>query len=330
MAANKKVARRIVLAKDFHGEVTASNFRVEEVQIPALNEGEVQLEALFLSVDPYMRVWGIKEGELMVGEQVARVVESRDPKVPVDSIVQAQAGWTTGSVVNGSDVIIVADYPSPDWPKSLAIGALGMPGKTAYFGFLDICKPKAGETVVVSGAAGAVGAVVGQIAKIKGCRVIGFAGSEAKVQYLKELGFDVALNYKTITDLDKTLKEVAPKGIDCYFDNVGGEFSSTVLYNMNPFGRVSVCGSITGYNAVDPPKARMLQPAINRKCLTVTGFMVYNFSDRFDECLKELIQWLQEGKLKYKEHVTEGFDNMPKAFMELFSGTNFGKAIVKI
>ncbi|XP_072171789.1 prostaglandin reductase 1-like [Diadema setosum] len=323
-------ARRIVLAKAFEGNVTGSNFRLESYHLPALKDGEVQLEALYLSVDPYMRVWPIKVDDVMVGEQVAKVVKSKDPKVPEGSIVQAQTGWTSGSIAKGNDVTIVADYPDPDWPKSLALGTLGMPGKTAYLAFLDICKPQPGETVVVSGAAGAVGAVVGQIAKIKGCKVIGFAGSEAKLKYLKDLGYDIALNYKTIKDLDKAIKEAAPNGVDCYYDNVGGEFSSTVIYNMNVRGRVCVCGSISAYNSAAPPKATSLQLAINKSRLTITGFLIFDHYDRYDEALQALIEWVKEGKIKYKEHVTQGFENMPKAFMELFSGSNFGKAVVKV
>ncbi|XP_071487605.1 prostaglandin reductase 1-like [Diadema antillarum] len=328
MAAS--VAKKFVLAKDFEGAVTEDNFRMEEIQLPALQDGEVQLEALFLSVDPYMRVWGIKEGELMVGEQIAKVVKSKDPNVPEGSIVQAQTGWTSGSVAKGKDVTIVAEYPDASWPKSLALGTLGMPGKTAYLAFLDICKPKEGETVVVSGAAGAVGAVVGQIAKIKGCTVIGFAGSEEKLKYLKDLGYDIALNYKTIKDLDKAIKEAAPNGVDCYFDNVGGEFSSTVIYNMNVRGRVCVCGSISAYNSAEPPKAKSLQLAINKSRLTITGFLIFDHFKRYDEALQALIEWVKEGKIKYKEHVTKGFENMPKAFMGLFTGGNFGKAIVEV
>ncbi|XP_041472056.1 prostaglandin reductase 1-like [Lytechinus variegatus] len=322
--------KRIVLAKAFDGDVTERNFRIESIQVDAPQDGEVLLEAVYLTVDPYMRVWGIQEGELMVGEQVAKVLASRDKNIAVGSLVQAQSGWTTHSVAKGSDVTPIPSFTSPDWPKSLALGVLGMPGKTAYFGFLDSCRPKSGETVVVSGAAGAVGAVVGQIAKIKGCKVIGFAGSDKKVQYLKEIGYDVAINYKTMGDLDKTLKEAAPKGIDCYFDNVGGEFSSTVLYNMNVKGRVCVCGSISAYNAKVRPKASIVQPAINRQRLSVQGMMVYDYKERFPEALKDMMEWIQQGKLKYQEHVTNGFQNTPKAFMQLFTGENFGKAIIKI
>ncbi|XP_071478795.1 prostaglandin reductase 1-like [Diadema antillarum] len=323
-------AKRIVLAKKFEGAPNDSNFRLETYTLPALKDGEVQLEAMFLTVDPYMRVFPIEVGNPMIGEQVAKVVKSKDPKVPVGSIVQANAGWTSGSVVKGSDVTIVADYPDPKWPKSLALGTLGMPGKTAYLAFLDICKPKEGETVVVSGAAGAVGAVVGQIAKIKGCKTIGFAGSEQKLKYLKDLGYDVVLNYKNVTDWDKALKEAAPKGIDCYFDNVGGIISSKVMDNMNEKGRICCCGSISGYNATDALLVPPVQMNVILKRLTIVGFVIFDHMQRSDEALKALIPWIQQGKIKYKEHVIEGFENTPKAFMGLFTGSNFGKAIVKV
>eukprot|EP00057_Strongylocentrotus_purpuratus_P020622 XP_011675096.1 PREDICTED: prostaglandin reductase 1-like [Strongylocentrotus purpuratus] len=168
------------------------------------------------------------------------------------------------------------------------------------------------------------------LASWEGCRVIGFAGSDKKVQYLKDIGYDVAVNYKTMGDLDKRLKEVAPKGVDCYFDLIGGEFSSTVIYNMNAHGRICVCGSISAYNAKEPPKARILQPAINGQRLSIQGFLVFDHKDKYMVAVKQLMIWLQEGKLKYQEHVTKGFENTPKAFKGLFTGANFGKAIVQI
>lgn len=207
-----------------------------------------------------------------------------------------------------------------------------MPGATAYFGFLEICKPKAGETVVVTGAAGAVGSLVGQIAKIKGCTVIGFAGSDDKVQWLeKELGFNKALNYKTV-DVAKALKEAAPKGVDCYFDNVGGEISSIIISQMNEFGRVSVCGSISAYNE-DPtkmPKATILQPSLVFKQLKIEGFIVWRWHDRWFEALSQLTEWIKDGKIIAKEHVTEGFDKVYDAFVGMLAGENHGKAVVKV
>jgi prostaglandin reductase 1 len=216
--------------------------------------------------------------------------------------------------------------------RSLGLGVLGMPGNTAYFGFLEICHPKAGETVVVTGAGGAVGSIVGQIAKIKGCRVIGFAGTDAKCKWLEEeLGFDVAINYKQ-PNIYKLLKEAAPKGVDCYFDNVGGELSSTIISQMNLFGRISVCGAISAYNA-DPkayPQVPILQPTFVFNQLLMEGFIVHRWADRWMEGIKQNYQWIKEGKIKYHETVSEGFENMPQTFIDMLNGKNTGKAIVKV
>jgi len=207
-----------------------------------------------------------------------------------------------------------------------------MPGNAAYFGLLELCNPKQGETVVVSGAAGAVGNHVGQIAKIKGCRAIGIAGDDEKGKWLtNELGFDHFINYKK-HDVRKQLKECAPKGVDCYFDNVGGEISSTVMGRMKPFGRIAVCGSISGYNsdASNLPKATTVQGFVAIKQLTMQGFIVTRWGDRWGEGIMQNLKWINEGKLKYRETVTEGFDNMFKAFVDMLEGGNTGKAIVKV
>ena len=214
-------------------------------------------------------------------------------------------------------------------PISLGDGCLGMPGNTAYFGFLEICQPKAGETVVVTGAAGAVGSLVGQIAKIKGCRVIGFAGSDEKCAWLEqELGFDKAINYKK-GDQAQQLKEAAPKGVDCYFDNVGGDLSSMIITQMNLFGRISCCGAISEYNDVviqvpAPQKSFVFNQ------LKMEGFIVSRWSERWMEGITQMLQWVQEGKIKYHETITIGFENQPKAFIDMLRGKNTGKALVKV
>lgn len=207
-----------------------------------------------------------------------------------------------------------------------------MPGNTAYFGLLEICKPKEGETVAVSGAAGAVGTLVGQIAKMKGCRVVGFAGSKDKCDWLiKDLGFDAAINYKD-GNLGKLLKEAAPNGVDCYFDNTGGEISATVLSQMNLFGRVSVCGSISSYNSSPKewPKVPHVQPLFVFKQLRMEGFIVWRWKEQWFQGIGEVQNWIENGKVKYHETVTEGFENMPQAFFEMLKGKNFGKAVVKV
>lgn len=214
-------------------------------------------------------------------------------------------------------------------PTSLGLGLLGMPGNTAYFGFLKLLEPKAGETIVVTGAAGAVGSLVGQLAKLNGCRVIGFAGSDDKCKWLEsEYGFDKAINYKS-QNLFKHLKEASPKGVDMFFDNVGGEVSSLIFSRMNNFGRVAVCGAIGSYNS-DIPKVNAVQNVFVFKQLKMEGFLVWRWSDRWMEGISEIAKLVQEGKLKYHETVTEGFENTPQAFIEMLRGKNYGKAIVKV
>jgi prostaglandin reductase 1 len=242
-------------------------------------------------------------------------------------------GWRSHTIVDPSkfpnkfDLYILPDFG--DLPQSLAVGVLGMPGNSAYYGFLELCQPKAGETVVVTAAAGAVGSLVGQIAKIKGCKVIGFAGSDDKCKWLEdELGFDKAINYK-VGDMNKALKEAAPNGVDCYFDNVGGELSSIIIDQMNMFGRISVCGAISGYN-----DKTVMVPAFqtfHRRQLRMEGFMNYRWiAPWMEKGMFEMLQWIQEGKIKYKETVTEGFEKLPTAFIDMMGGKNIGKAIVKV
>ncbi|XP_054749226.2 prostaglandin reductase 1-like [Lytechinus pictus] len=323
--------KRWIFAKHFDGFPKKSDMRLEEFDIPALNDGEVLLEAEYLSVDPYMRAYSpsLKTGTVMIGQQVAKVIESRNENFPVGTWTLPRSGWTTHSVNNGKELRKMPPLPA-DVPRSYAIGSLGMPGLTAYFGLLDITDPKPGETVLVSGAAGAVGNVVGQIAKIKGCRVIGSAGSEEKLEYLKELGFDEVFNYKTTPDLDAKLKELAPDGIDVYFDNVGGEFATAAVLNMKLFGRVSCCGAISGYNLKEPEKLSSIYSKMVFSQLKMEGFIVSRYLPRWPEAIGVLAQWVQEGKIKVREHRTDGFENMFKAFTELFTGANTGKAIVKV
>lgn len=261
-----------------------------------------------------------------------RVIDTKNENFPKGSIVFAQVGWRSHSIVDPSNLEKANDfYILPDFgkePYSLALGVLGMPGNTAYFGFLEICKPKKGETVVVTGAAGAVGSLVGQIAKIKGCKVIGFAGSDDKCKWLEdELGFDKVINYKK-GDNEKALKDAAPEGVDCFFENVGGELGSIILHQMNLYGRVAVCGGISGYNdqqvLVPAP-----QIAINLYQLEVIGFVVHRWVDRWMEGIDQMLQWVQEGKIKYHETITLGFEKTPKAFIEMLQGKSTGKAVVK-
>lgn len=249
------------------------------------------------------------------------------------TIIFGNLGWRLHTVVDPLKFPAKHDlYALPDFkglPYSLAVGALGMPGNSAYYGFLDLCKPKAGETVVVTAAAGAVGSIVGQIAKIKGCKVIGFAGSDDKCKWLEEeLGFDKAINYKS-GDMVKALKEAAPQGVDCYFDNVGGTLSHIIIDQMNMFGRISICGAISSYN-----DQQILVPSFqtfHRRQLKMEGFMNYRWIKQWmDEGMFEVLQWIADGKIKYHETVTEGFENTSKAFIDMMNGKNTGKAIVKV
>ncbi|XP_067002488.2 prostaglandin reductase 1 isoform X2 [Anabrus simplex] len=331
--------KKFILARQFHGEPQESDLQLIEEELPPLKDGEILCEALWCSVDPCNRLLAnrLREGDLMHGFQVARIAESRNEDFPVGKIIVGYLGWQTLTVHDPKTMPPPGFGPAyilPDFgelPLSLALGVLGMPGNTAYFGFLEICQPKAGEVVVVSGAAGAVGSLVGQIARIKGCKVIGFAGSDDKVRWLKDdLHFDAAYNYKKM-DVDTALKEAAPNGVDCYFDNVGGVMSSTILSHMNSRGRISVCGSISTYNA-DPGEVPMvpdnLRPILLQQ-LRVEGFNVYRWWDRWTEGIEQMKEWVKNQELVYRETVTEGFGNMPKAFIGMLRGENTGKAVVK-
>nr|CAD7601684.1 unnamed protein product [Timema genevievae] len=331
-------SKKIVLAKQFDGEPKESDFKIIEEELPPLKDGACNSGPGCMETGEQDLPSSVKHGRLRDQERavMVEIVESRNPKFPVGKLVVGTFGWRTKSVVDVNkpgDIDLPKPYLLPDFkglPESLAVGFLGMPGNTAYFGFLEICKPKPGEVVVVSGAAGAVGSIVGQIAKIKGCKVIGFAGSDDKVKWLvEELGFDAAYNYKT-KDIAEALEEAAPEGVDCYFDNVGGRLSSTVIQKMRSFGRISVCGSISSYNSSSLPEAPIIQPAVLVNQLTIQGFVVGRWMDQWQDGLKQLVQWTKEGKLKYQETVTEGFENTPKAFISMLRGENLGKAVVKV
>lgn len=333
--------KKFILVKHFVGEPKENDFQLVEEDLPALRDREILCEAVWLSVDPYMRPFSnnFPTGVTMTGTQVAKVTESCHPEYKVGMHVVGDFGWQTRAVVNaddpGASLWLEKPYIIPDFsglPLSLALGVLGMPGNTAYFGFLEICDPKPGDVVVVSGAAGAVGSHVGQIAQLKGCKVIGFTGSDEKVKWLvDELRFDAAFNYKT-TDVVEALKQSTPEGVDCYFDNVGGALSSAVISQMRFRGRISVCGSISSYNTdiSKLPQAPDIQRTVLRKELKMEGFSVKYWNGRWDEGIKQNLQWIKEGKLVYRETVTEGFENMTKAFIGMLRGENIGKAVVKV
>jgi len=266
--------------------------------------------------------------EVLTGGIVGEVVESKSNNFVKGNFVVGNLGWQDYSIANEKEVRKIEPEIAP---VSTALGVLGMPGLTAYFGLLDIGQPKQGETVVVSGAAGAVGTIVGQIAKIHGCRVVGIAGSDKKTNYLiDELGFDAAINYRTAPNLRKALKEACPAGVDIYFDNVGGDISDSVISLINKFARIPLCGQISLYNDEQVSMGPRLQPRLLTFSASMQGFIVHNYENRFDEGICQLANWLKEKKLKYAENVVEGLENAPTAFIGLFAGDNLGKQIVKV
>jgi len=325
------------MAKKFVGAPKLADFAIQEQDLAPIKDGEFLCKAEFLSVDPYQRAYASRfpDGTPMIGYQVAEIMESKNSEYPVGKRVVGHFGWRTHTVVNPNKPASDLDskpYVLPDvcgLPNSAAVGILGMPGMTAYFGLLNCCQPKAGETLVVNAAAGAVGSAVGQIGKILGCRVIGYAGDDAKVDWLKkDLGFDFAFNYKKV-DLAKSLQEAAPKGVDCFFDNVGGKFALTVYPQMNQFGRICQCGSISGYNSTEVNMVPEFLHFFIFKELTLKGFYASSSVPKWPEAIKTMGQWIKEGKLKFRETVVDGFNDMPQAMIDLLEGKNFGKMIVK-
>ncbi|MBI3735824.1 NADP-dependent oxidoreductase [Candidatus Sumerlaeota bacterium] len=329
--------RQITLAARPAGYPKESDFKLVEVPVPALKDGEFLIHTIYLSVDPYMRgrmndrksyAQPVAIGGVMTGGIVGRVVESKHPGFKVGEIVAGDLGWQEYPVSNGKGVEKVDPALAP---ISTALGILGLPGMTAYFGLTEICKPKAGETVVVSGAAGAVGSLVGQIAKILGCRAVGSAGTDEKVEYItRELGFDGAFNYKKTDNYVAKLRELCPSGIDCYFDNVGGPVTDAVMMLMNPRARIAVCGQIALYNAEKPEMGPRLLALLIERQAKIEGFLVYQFLPRYKEGRERVAQWLKEGKIKYRETITDGLENAPKAFIGMLHGENTGKQLVRV
>ncbi len=330
--------RQITLASRPVGYPKESDFNLVEVPIPTPGDGEVLVKTLYLSVDPYMRgrinaaksyAANVEIDEVMVGSVIAEVIETNHSNVEVGDIVNAGIGWQEYGVVGGNGLRKIDPTIAP---ISTAGGILGMPGLTAYFGLLEVGKLQERETVFVSGAAGAVGSVVGQIAKIKGCRVVGSAGTDEKVAYIvDELGFDDAFNYKEVTDYHEELQRLFPDGIDVYFDNVGGVITDAVFLNLRIKGRVVICGQISQYNLEKPETGpRFLWHMITKRA-RIEGFLVSEFADQHAEALVEMSEWVRQGKLKYRETVEEGgIESAPAAFISMLKGGNIGKQLVKI
>jgi NADPH-dependent curcumin reductase CurA len=339
-AAESPVNRRIVLASHPSGMPTEENFRLETVPVPQPGEGQVLLQTRYLSLDPYMRgrmnpgksyAEGVAVGEVMVGGTVSQVIRSNNPSFAEGDLVTAYAGWQDYGLSNGEDLM---KLPAAITQPSFALGILGMPGLTAYVGLLDIGQPKAGETVVLAASTGAVGSVVGQIAKLKGCRVVGIAGAREKCEYAVEvLGYDACVSHYD-KDMAEQLAAACPDGIDVYFENVGGSSWEAVMPLLNNFARVPICGLIAHYNQPElptgPDRMSLLQGLILQRSLKVQGFIVSNYRDRIPAFVGDMSKWMGDGKIKYREDVVEGLENAPQAFLGLFSGTNFGKLVVQV
>ncbi|XP_063908014.1 prostaglandin reductase 1-like [Zophobas morio] len=328
-------AKVIILKRKFEGTPTLDNFKIVEEKLRPLQQGEFLVEARYISVDPYQRVYPPKVGQTMLSEQVAKVIESQNNDFPVGSSVVGEWGWRTHTIakdVAGDFCLrkprLLTGYDGLS--RSLALSVLGMPGNAAYFGLLHMGKPMKGNTVVVSSAAGGVGTIVGQIAKIKGCKAVGITSSVEKGERLvKEVGYDHYVSYNS-KNFEKDLSKATKDTVHCYFDSVGGEISSSVLTKMKKFGRVVICGAISTYNSKIKATASEVQTTVKVQHLVMEGFKVTRFKDQWDEGIQQNLQWLKEGRLKPFEHIVDGFSNTPNAFIGMFAGQNFGKTIVRV
>jgi NADPH-dependent curcumin reductase CurA len=326
---------QVLLASRPTGWVEESNFNIVETPIPKPGPGEVLVKNHWLSLDPYMRGRmndvksyspPVKIGEVMVGGTVGEVLESNHPKFKSGDFVVGRVGWQLYGVADAESLVKVDPKLVP---LSAYLGVAGMPGATAWVGLLEHCQPKAGETVVVSAASGAVGGVVGQLAKLQGCRAVGIAGGAEKCRYVvNELGFDACVDYKA-GNLHEDLKAAAPGGIDCYFENVGGEVMDTVFRQLNAFSRVALCGLISDYNATEPYGTKMIRALLVNR-VKLTGFIVSDRPDLYMRAVTQLAKWVAQGKIKYHETVAEGLKSAPRAFIGMLKGANLGKQLVKL
>lgn len=330
--------RQILLAARPVGMIKESDFSHREVPLPTPKDGEFLVRNIYLSLDPTIRGWmnetdtylpAIKIGEVMRGGGIGEVVESRHAAYKPGDVVFGMIGWQDYSIGRGNDPMPMMILPK-GIPLTAALSVFGITGMTAYFGLLDIGQPKPGETVVVSGAAGAVGSIVGQIAKIKGCRAVGLAGTDQKCKWVTaDLGFDACINYKT-ENIGARLKATCPKGIDVYFDNVGGDTLDTVLAMINQRARIVLCGAISMYNAAELPPGPKNYISLVIQRARMEGFIITDYLDRFQEAAMQIGQWLGEGKLQYAVDIVPGLENATTAINRLFTGANTGKLIVQI
>jgi NADPH-dependent curcumin reductase CurA len=336
---DKSAATRtvVVLASRPQGQVNAGNFRIETRPVPPLNDGQLAVRVIYLSLDPYMRprmtetksyTPPFELDQPLTGGAVGEVIDSRNEKFAKGDIVIGMFGWETVSIVDGRGV---RKLDAKAAPLTWHLGVLGMPGYTAYHGLLRIGQPKPGETVFVSAATGAVGAVVGQLARLKGARVVGCAGSDAKCDFaVKELGYHACFNHTTRRDYDQALAELCPKGIDVDFENVGGPIFHAVFRRMNDFGRVVMCGAIAEYNDTTPQPGPEKMFSVIQRRLKIEGFIVSDHLQSMGDFVRDVGQWVRAGKIHYRETVVPGLANAPQAFMGLLKGENFGKLIVQV
>jgi NADPH:quinone reductase len=332
------VNRRFMLASRPAGLPKESDFRLTESPVRALQEGEVLLRALYLSVDPAMRIRigtmksyapPTEVGAMMEGGGVAEVIATRNPSFAVGDLVQTWViGWQQFAISTGVGLNKIDLSLGPVAAHMCVLGGIGL---SAYFGLLDVCNPKAGETVVVSGAAGAVGSIVGQIAKIKGCRVVGIAGSDEKINYIvNECGYDAGFNYKTTADYEAKLKELCPNGVDVYFDNVGGPITDAIFGLLNRYARISICGQISQYSNTKIEVGPRFLFNLIFSSASIKGFLASDYIPRFGPALAELAGWVKSGQIKYRADIVEGFENLPRAFIGMLQGENTGKRFVKV
>ncbi len=329
--------RQIILKSRPVGLPTAENFEIVVASSVTASNGELIVKAKFVSVDPYMRgrmsdaksyVAPFELGKPIEGGVVAEVLESHHPDFKEGDVVLAPLKWQEIQAVSAEKI---TKLDKNNTHLSYYLGILGMPGLTAYFGLLDIGKPVSGETIVISGAAGAVGVVVGQIARIKGCRVVGISGSDEKNAYLSdELKFDEVINYRTTGSMRKAIEKACQDGVDIYFDNVGGEISDAVISQINQGARIIICGQISLYNETKMPVGPRLQAMLLKKRALMQGFIISDYYNRFPEGVKQLATWLGEGRLNSQETIVKGFEKLPEAFIGLFEGKNTGKSLVEI
>lgn len=336
------VNRQIKLASRPVGLPKVSDFQLAYSALPSLRPGEVLVKSLYLSLDPHLRRQmnpaatagnerdsrPLDIGEVLAGDAVALVMKSEHPLFSAGDAVEGMLGWQEYAVVRGSELRKIDASLAP---ITTALGVLGVPGLTAYFGLLEVSQPRPGATVVISGAAGAVGMLVGQIAKIRGCRVVGIVGSDEKVAWLiTEIGFDAAFNYKAQTDYSAKLDELCPEGVDIYFDIVGGPISEAVIHKINDGARITVCGQVSQYNLKEPEPLPCWHDHLVAKHAKIQGFRVSAFAERFPAALKQLTRWLKEGKLKYYEDVAQGIEAAPQAFIGMLQGKKLGKQLVQL